>query len=258
MAFPNISNKTEFSSVFNPSQALAYRKRQEGKPNFSIPKGCILCYNWKLLDHILKNSQAKPVDGFISKSYLLEDTDNQILVVSKFGIGAPVVVALLEELIAYGIKYFISIGNAGAISKKLNDGDVVVCEKAIRDEGTSYHYLPKSKFAFATKEITTLIKKKLTENKIPFYSGASWTNDSFYRQTINEVIQYQKEGILTVEMEASALFAVAKFRGVQMGSILTISDSIANLKWNPQFHSKKVHTAYDVLFKTAKDTLLMI
>jgi uridine phosphorylase len=169
----------------------------------------------------------------------------------NFGFGAPSVVVILEELIAFGMKQFISIGTAGTLQKKLKIGDLFVCEKAIRDEGTSYHYLKPSKYAYASKELTDRIKLVLDTRRQKYYSGTSWTIDAPYRETIAEVKQYQAEGVATVEMEASALFAVAEYRGVQMGAILTVSDSVADLKWSPEFRSKKTSDSLEILCQVA-------
>ena len=107
----------------------------------------------------------------------------------------------LEELIAFGVKRFISIGTAGTLQKDIKVGDLIVCEKAIRDEGTSYHYLKPSKYAYASKEMTKRIKNALDALEQKYFVGTSWTIDAPYRETVVEARQYQKEGVATVEMK---------------------------------------------------------
>ena len=92
----------------------------------------------------------------------------------------------------------------------------MVCEKAIRDEGTSHHYLKPSKYAYASKDMTQKIKNSLDKFKQKYFVGTSWTIDAPYRETVAEATQYQKEGVATVEMEASALFAVSQYRNVEL------------------------------------------
>jgi len=134
--------------------------------------------------------------------------------------------------------------------------DVVVCERALRDEGTSYHYVQPSKYAYASAEMTERIVKSLDNLGVTYMVGTSWTTDVPYRETAEEVKRYQKEGVLAVEMEASALFSVAAFRNVEMGAVFTISDSIAELVWKPQFHETEIQKKLQLLFQAAVNALL--
>ena len=208
------------------------------------------------MEYIIENHKTTKVDGFNGEMYLLNETGGKIAIIGKFGIGSPVVVTLLEELIAFGVKKFISIGTAGTLQKNIKVGDLIVCEKAIRDEGTSHHYIKTGKYAYPSKELTQKIKLSLKNQHVAFVSGTSWTIDAPYRETVAEAKQYQKEGVLTVEMEASALFTVAKYREVELGAMFTISDSLAELKWIPKFHAKKVDNSLEKIYKVAVDVLL--
>ncbi len=224
MAFPNFKNKHANDSMFSPKDYLEYQKKREKYDKFNPPEGVIFCYSKELMEHVLENHKTKKVQRFYGEMYLLSETKNKVAIAGKFGIGAPVVATLLEELIAFGVKRFISIGTAGTLQKNLKVGDLVVCEKAIRDEGTSHHYLKPSKYAYASKVMTQRIENALDALKQKYFVGTSWTVDAPYRETVAEARQYQKEGVATVEMEASALFAVAQYRGVEIGAMFTISD----------------------------------
>jgi len=208
------------------------------------------------MEFILENHKTTKVEGFYGEMYLLDETNGKVAIIGKFGIGSPVVATLLEELIAFGVKKFISIGTAGTLQKEITIGSLMVCEKAIRDEGTSHHYIKHSKYAYASKEMTNKIKNSLDKFKQKYFVGTSWTIDAPYRETVAEAKQYQKEGVATVEMEASALFAVAQYRNVELGAIFTISDSLAELEWKPKFHLKKTKTGLEILYKVAVDVLL--
>lgn len=255
MSFPNLTHKHAQNSMFSAKEFLAYQKRNGHYPKFKAPQSLIFCYNKNLLDYVKDNHAVTKVEGFSGEMYLLNDTNKNVAIIGKFGIGAPVVGVLLEELIAFGIKFFISIGTSGTLQKHVNIGDLVVCEKAIRDEGTSYHYLKRSKYAYASKELTKKITQTLDTLKQSYHQGTSWTIDAPYRETVAEARQYQQEGVLTVEMEASALFAIAKYRNVQMGAIFTISDSLAELEWKPKFHTKKTNQGLELLYKMAVEVL---
>ena len=254
MPFPNFENKQDEEALFSPEDFIRYATARNGF-TFEPPESVILCYQHSLMDHILENHETTDTKRF-GGLHLLDETGGKIGVIGKFGVGAPVACGLLEELIAFGVKKIISIGSAGSLQKDLNIGEVVVCDRAIRDEGTSHHYLPNSKYAHASEEMTRKIKDSLNRQGQEYTVGTSWTTDAIYRETIAEIKQYQEEGVLTVEMEASALFAVAEYRNVPIGAILTISDSLADLVWKPEFHSDEAKKGLEVLYKVALDVLL--
>ena len=256
MQFPNLKDKHLKDPMFTPTEFMEYQKKRGKYPKFKPPIGVIFCYSKSLIEHIIENHRTTKVEGFCGEMYLLNETDNKIAVIGKFGIGAPVVVTVFEELIAFGVKRFISIGSAGTLQKDIKIGSLMVCEKAIRDEGTSHHYIKHSKYAYASIDLTNKIKRSLENFKQKSFIGTSWTIDAPYRETVAEAKQYQKEGVATVEMEASALFAVAQYRNVELGAIFTISDSLAELEWKPKFHLKKTNTGLEILYKVAVDVLL--
>ncbi len=250
MTFPNFKNKHAEDALFNPKDFLKYLKKIGKYPSFKAPKRVIFCYSKSFFNYILAQHEVTKIEGF-REMYILDDSNGQIAVAGRFGIGAPAVITLMEELIAFGVKEFISIGTAGALQKYLKIGNLVVCDRAIRDEGVSHHYAKSSKYSYASKILTANIKTALENIGEKYSIGTSWTIDAPYRETVEEARQYQKEGVATVEMELSALFAVAEYRKVEMGTILTISDSLADLKWKPQFHHKDTSRGLETLYKVA-------
>jgi nucleoside phosphorylase len=255
MVFPKLKNKHAKAPMFTPKDFLKYQRSRGRYPKFKPPKGVIFCYSRRLLGYILKNHNATKTKWFCDDFYLLNEAKNQIGIIANFGIGAPVAVTLLEELIAFGVKKFVSIGEAGALQRHLKIGDIVVCNKALRDEGTSYHYLKHTRYAYASREMTEKIRKTLEKLNQKYTVGASWTTDAPYRETVAEARQYQKEGIATVEMEAAGLFAVAQYRKADIGAIFIVSDSLAGLRWKPKFHLTG-RGGWKILFKLAKEVLL--
>ncbi len=255
MSVPNVENKHTAESVFGARDVLAFKRRIGMGPRHKPPKGVILCYQKDLLDFIERSYNISVPRGTIKGLRLLKDTNESVGVAADFGFGAPVTVAAMEELIAFGVKEFVSLGYAGTIQKHINIGDTVVCERAVRDEGTSYHYIRNEKYAHATDVMTNRIKEALAGQKRKFSVGTSWTTDAPYRETKLEVERYQSEGVATVDMEASALFALARYRNVSIGAMFTISDSIADLKWKPHFHFLRVKRGLQKLFPVAVEAL---
>jgi len=256
VTFPNLSGKHSEDSMLSPGEFRRYMKQTGGYPEENAPDGAILCYQDSLFRHILDSHPTTRYRLTVGEAHLLNDTDGRIAVVGRFGVGAPAAVIVLEALVMEGVTRFMSIGTAGTLQEHVKIGDLVVCDRAIRDEGTSHHYLPHSKYAHASEKMTARIITALKKHRRKYVIGASWTIDAPFRETVMEARHYQQEGVATVEMEASALFAVAEYRGVEMGSILAISDSLAELEWQPKFHLRKMDKTLEGLYRVALDVLL--
>jgi len=167
-------------------------------------------------------------------------------IATAFG-GAPLAAGYFEELIARGGRKFIVCGCAGVLDKTIGSGDIIVPVSAIRDEGTSYHYLPPGREAHASQDAVAAITRVLERHKCSYVKGKTWTTDAFYRETRNRVATRRAEGCLTVEMEAAALFAVAEFRGVQIGQLLYGGDDVSGIEWDPREHGQRI-SAREKLF----------
>ena len=174
----------------------------------------------------------------------------------QFGFGAPVAAIVVEQLAALGTSAVVSIGTAGSLQRDLAPGDLVLCEAAVRDEGVSHHYLPPARLAAAPAEPTATLGAALRQSGLAFRVGVSWTIDTPYRETVDETRHYQAEGVLCVEMEAAALFAVAEVRGLRLASAFVISDSLADLVWNPRFRDPAVQAGLIGLYQAAVAALL--
>ncbi len=251
MKYPNLNTKHRNEAMIEPKRWIEYMKELGSYPSFPSPEGVILCYQKSLMDFALKNHAVTGCDGFLGRMHFLNETDNRVAVMGNFGIGSPAAAIVMEELAAFGVKNFISMGTAGTLQKQIEIGELVVCEKAIRDEGTSHHYIPTEKYVEPDMELTMALEKALSEQGLKYHRGTSWTIDAPYRETYEEARTYQKEGVMTVEMEASALFAVAKYRGLKIASLFAVSDSLADIEWHPQFHSRKTKLALENILKAS-------
>jgi len=155
-------------------------------------------------------------------------------VVEGFGFGAPGAAIVIEELTALGVRRFVNVGLAGALPNDVDFGDVVLCTAAIRDEGVSHHYVPATRYAYPSAGLTDELRQAMLRKGDPFTEGMTWTLDAVYRETVEEALAYREEGVVTVEMEAAALFTIAEVRGVEIASLFTISDHLlADSEWRP-------------------------
>jgi uridine phosphorylase len=249
--YPNFHGKHAHDAFFTPKEFVGYARRHGIISDFAVPDGVILCYSRSLLERICSSRETSRIGEVWGEFHLLGESAGRVGVVGKFGIGAPAATTILEELIALGVHKFISIGTAGALARELSVGDAVLCDRAIRDEGVSHHYLEPAKHAEASTALTNTLGRALREVGLEPVQGTSWTIDAPYRETVEEARHYQQEGVLTVEMEAAALFAVAQYRQVELASAFVVSDSLADLVWDPQFHDDRTRDGLDLLFTAA-------
>ena len=255
MSIPHTSRKFAGEAMIESVQVIQERKKQGLHPSGPIPDGAIICYDAALWQWICDLPGRVACDGWLKGAHLLQHANRWILAMKSAGWGAPTAVMTLEELIASGITKFVSLGAAGALQESLKIGDIVVCERAIRDEGTSSHYLPDAKFACVCPELTAVLCTAMKNRGIPFRVGTSWTNDAPYRETIEELRLYRAGGIATVEMEAAALFAVGAFRRVSLTSIFAISDRLSEGGWIQGYHSEKKVEGLKRIFEVALQTM---
>jgi len=192
-----------------------------------------------LLADILPFDKNKFEPIFISRRYDIPHGPQVFSVTGPF-VGAPYAVMLLETLIACGARRILFLGWCGAVSERVKIGDIILPTSVVIDEGTSRHYgaddggrMP------ALFPLMSKIRLILQKNNIDFYSGAVWSTDAVFRETRSRVAAYRQSGILAVDMETSALCSVAKFRGVDLGALLVVSDELSSLTWRPGFKHKK-------------------
>ena len=150
-------------------------------------------------------------------------------------LGAPMAVMLLEQLIALGARKLLYLGFCGALDPVLSIGDLFVPLRAVREEGTSYHYLPAGVEPAAAPAITTLLQHEAARMDVDVKQGSMWTTDAPFRETPAKIAAYQASGVRVVDMEIAALLSVAAFRGCEVAALLVVSDECYHPVWRPGF-----------------------
>jgi len=200
-----------------------------------VPEHCAPCFFQEVITKLCQEHNAKTVTSFEYEDavhHLHElNVNGGRLAVYHPGIGAPMAAALLEQVIASGCRKFIACGSAGVLDKQVVVGHIIVPNAAVRDEGTSYHYLPKSREVKPSPEGVAAIEKTLTERNARYLVAKTWTTDAPFRETPAKVRARRAEGCLCVEMEAAALFAVAQFRNVVYAQMLYGGDDVSGDDW---------------------------
>jgi uridine phosphorylase len=248
-SYPNFAGKHAGEALFTAADFLAYLRRVGARDDAPGPDGVVLCYQRSLYQHVLRTEGIERSRRGLPVA--LPSTGGRVGLLGGFGIGAPAAATTLEELAALGTSAVVSVGTAGSLQRDLKPGDLILCDAAIRDEGVSHHYLPPGRLATAPVEATAALGAAMHQAGHQFRTGTSWTIDTPYRETIDEVRHYQAEGVLCVEMEAAALFAVAKVRGLRLAAAFVISDSLAELVWSSHFGSPGVASGLIELYQAA-------
>lgn len=257
MAIPRIPEK--HSSVSLTSAAIAKDMISErGKyPEAETPASVILCYNPVVFDYLTENYGGAEIPGMPPLSRgtfrLLDGTDGNAAIVGEFGIGSPVTAMVTEHLIEFGVETLLSIGYVGCLQQHVTMDDLLVCTEAIRDEGTSYHYLDHDESVTASPELVSYMTDRFENQDIPYVTGPTWTTDAPLRETRLEVESYQSQGVLSVEMEAAAMYAVADHWDVDAASLFTVSDYVLSDGWDRRFHDTSGDLRY--LADTAVDVI---
>jgi len=201
----------------------------------AVPAAAVLCFFQEVLESLAAEGVARPIGRLLSEVgpnplYVVDAAGIDVLVVHP-GVGAPLAAGILEEVIALGCTRIVACGGAGALRDDLVLGHAVVVDEAVRDEGTSFHYLAPSRTVRADAHGVGVLEALLAERDVPFLTGKSWTTDAFYREARPRIERRVAEGCLTVEMEAAAFMAVARFRGVRFAQLLYAGDTVAGAAW---------------------------
>jgi uridine phosphorylase len=215
-------------AVIEPSAVIAAED--------DIPRRVVLCFFLEVIEKVVATHAVAERSPFKAEHgvhpFWELEWEGQRFGVFHPGVGAPLAAGFLEEAIAKGCRSFVACGGAGALLPELTLGHLVVPTAAVRDEGTSYHYLPPGRQVAASEPAVAAIRATLDAHDVPYVAGPTWTTDGVYRETRERMRRRLEEGCLTVEMEAAALFAVAAFRGVTIGQILYAGDDLSGDAWD--------------------------
>jgi uridine phosphorylase len=160
------------------------------------------------------------------------------VVLSYAPLGGPAAGGLVEELIALGVKRFIACGSSGLIGD-FDPKDFLLVTKAIRDEGTSYHYLTPSVYVETSSGLNQKIKEYFKKEELSIKEGIAWTTDAFYRETNTRIELRKKQGAVAVEMECASMAAICQFRNVAFSQILYFSDVVKQDHWSGFVEDRK-------------------
>ncbi len=225
---PLLDHPLEADSAFTPEALIAAVRSERRLAAEPIPPVCVLDFDGDLTDWLISNRGAAPCPGwacFHTTLYAVT-VDGQSCAVIPRTIGGPYAVLVAEQLAASGAKVVIGLTSAGRVSPDLPIPSLVVATRALRDEGTSYHYVPPQPIIGAPSEISDALAREAKAVGLPVSVGLVWTTDAPYRETLRQLRQHAQTGALAVEMQAASLFAFAVARGVPVGVLAHVTNAI--------------------------------
>lgn len=216
-------------SVFQPENLLREARRQKAIADCEVPPVCVLDPDGDLADYLLATGRAvkNPCWAcYHSKLYSFE-LDGVKIGIVPCAVGAPYAVLVAEQLFVSGCRQLISITSAGIICPPKNDKRFALITNALRDEGTSYHYLPPDQPARLSDGLLQKLSPSAALPDCPFFEATSWTTDAPYRETPSAIAAMQALGITCVEMEAAALYAFAAAKQKPVACFAHLTNSMA-------------------------------
>lgn len=224
--------KNEIPILEFDSEQTAVIEPTHEKFDIRLPGKCVFAFLGEYIDEYASKTETRQVSEFVSatKRYPVYITKykGEEIVLCQAPVGAAPAAQLLDWLIGYGVREIISAGSCGAL-EKLPESTFLVPGKALRDEGTSYHYAPPSRFMEIGERARKAIRETILEHGMKYREVVTWSTDGFYRETKEKVAYRKSEGCSVVEMECSALAAVSAFRKATWGMILYTADSLADV-----------------------------
>ncbi len=255
MNFPNFTGKYQCRPVLTAQDIVAYRSRSGRLAKVPDLQGVLMCLERGLPRRLRWQIPISEVGKMNGDLYGVKKTKNRVAVMANFGAGSPMVVSLAEEFIAMGARRLVLMTGGGALQPDLKAGDIIICRQALRDEGVSYHYLPPEKYVPADVQLGDRLADSIrARGKQPTF-GSTWTTDAGFMETVEEVQQYQAEGVKTVEMESAGLFALAQARHVAAVSVVVVMDSLASLQWQAPQSAVAIQRSLELVYAAAIDVL---
>jgi uridine phosphorylase len=241
------------TSIFRPENLLREARRQKEVGAGPIPEVCVLDPDGDILKHLQKTRRAERNPNWACyHTHLFEfDLAGRRLGIIGQAVGASFAVLLAEQLFASGCSLLISITSAGQLVKAAPPPYFVLIDKALRDEGTSYHYLPPGDFVAAPRALLDSLQGAFENSNQPVVTGGTWTTDAPYRETQEAVRANTERGLLAVEMEAAALYAFAQACGRDVVCFAHVTNQMATLDGDfEKGHDAGSVDALDIIART--------
>jgi uridine phosphorylase len=226
---PLLDNKhVQSPSVFRPAALLREARRQKQLAEIDVPAVCVLDPDGDIVRRLRKLARAKPFESWPCYHTSLDvfTLGGRSVGIVGCAVGAPFAVLIAEELFACGCRLLLSVTSAGQIVPAGKRPYFIIIDRALRDEGTSYHYAAPSDYAEADPELVARAAAALKDAGLRTFVGATWTTDAPFRETSEAIAAAKERGLLAVEMEAAALYSFARAADAQVLCVAHVTNTM--------------------------------
>lgn len=217
-------------AIFNPD---TFVKNIEG-----FPKTAVSIFSKTLIDDIVQTYKPEKIAEIENATAVFPVYKVKVhgvdLAVYQSPVGAPACVANYEEIIAMGVENLLLVGCCGCLEADIEDFSIIIPDSAIRDEGTSYHYLPANDEIVLNEKCVNIVEDFIKSKNINYRKGKTWTTDAVYRETKTKTERRKAQGAITVEMECASMASVAQFRGVNFCQFFYAADNLGGEEYDPR------------------------
>lgn len=243
---------------FDPERRAVINPDETHGPIEGFPEICLGIFSKPIVDHLVEKYRGMEIThvNFCTGTvpvYRVEAGGTPAVLFLPH-VGGPAAVDFIENMIPHGGKYFVFCGAAGVLDPRIAHGKLLLPTAAIRDEGTSYHYLPPSGEVALDPASVDACRQALTALGLPFVEGKTWTTDAFYRETRAKLRRRREQGCVSVDMECASLAAAAQFRGVPFAQFFYATDTLDEDAWDNGILNLKGTGLEDICFQAALET----
>lgn len=231
---PTYEDKYGADALLSPEEVV--EAQGAGLPD--VPPAVVLGFQPKLTEVVERRADS-PIQIVRSQHlYPLTETVGYVPVHER-GIGAPVAAEVTENVIAAGAEAVVLLGAGAGLQPGLSPDDAILPTDSIRDEGVSYHYIPAAGSVTPTDSLVNALDDALSSAGFDTPRGSTWTTSAFYRETLPEITHYRNEGVVTLDMESAAIWAVCQYRGIDTATVHELGDRLAPEQWVPETDSER-------------------
>lgn len=221
---------------FDPNKRAVINPSDLVKAKTDMPKVAVTCFSKDTFRRMVENygGEKVTVRSLANLDITVYETVYKDIKLALYlsPVGAPACALLLEDIYALGVEKVIMFGTCGVLDKEIEDCSIIIPDKAIRDEGTSYHYAPPSDEIEVNIKYSDEFVELLNELNCSYNCGKVWTTDAFYRETADKMKSRKEQGCICVDMECSAVAAIAQFREKDLFQFFYAADNLDGDQWD--------------------------
>jgi uridine phosphorylase len=244
---------------FTPQESIEHFIRLGGisVEDIGVTSHVVISWGRVMIEEMAAAIDAKKSEHWLygqRQTFFHGRLEQQSISLVELPVGAPGTVMIMEEMIAAGARTFIGLGWAGSLQPDFTIGSFIIPTSCISEEGTSTHYFPRLPELTADQAIAEALENAAIDQGVPVRTGTQWTTDAPYRELRNSVEKYRELGVLGVDMETSAMYALAQFRGVRVCNLLVVSD-VLDSEWKPGFGTARMKIANEIAQKVVLNSI---